>query len=151
MREEKKESGLDRALEENDDVVKNVQSLAKSLAYLSSSLALGYLTQEKILLKEGWENIFREPEFKETEFVSDFMRFIESVEEEIGGIKVGSGVNIYIGRENPFYGGREFSTMISKYQFPQEEVILALLGPKRMAYDENINFMNHLNKLFEDF
>lgn len=138
--------------EEVEDTIRFVQSLTKQLAAISSNLALGCLFKGKIFWKEGWEKIFQEPEFKKTELIPDFFNLLEEFEEDIEDFKVNSGIKIYIGKENPFPKAKDFSIILSGCYFPgKERGILAILGPKRMPYDKNINSLNYLIKLLEEF
>ncbi|MDP2864153.1 MAG: hypothetical protein Q8N73_00630 [bacterium] len=131
--------------EEITDTVKFIQSLTKNLALASSALALSYLPEEGILWKEGWEEILREPEVEEKNFISNFTKLLENFEKNIGDLKINSGVKIYIGRENPFPKAKDFSIICSRFYFPTEkEVVVSLLGPKRMNYDRNIGLINSL-------
>ena len=136
---------------EMGDGVRFLQSLTKNLASFSSnSLALGYLFDEDLFWKEGWEDVLGEPEFKETKVITDFADVIKHFEKEIEDIKINSGIKVYIGKENPFSKAKEFSIIISSCHFPDKEKgVLAIAGPKRMAYDKNINSLNSLTKLLE--
>lgn len=139
------EENFDFRLPAIGDSIKFIQSLTKDLAEISSNLVLSYLSDEKILWKEGWEEILKEPEFKETKFVSNFADAIKHFEEEIEDLKINSGIKIYIGKENPFPKARDFSIIITKCHFPEDEQgLLAIMGPKRMAYDKNISLINSL-------
>ena len=96
--------------------------------------------------------VIQEPEFREERFVVSFRDFLQHFEKEIEDFEIESGINIYIGRENPFPGARDFSLIISKCSLPhKEEGVLALLGPKRMSYQRNINSMSSLLKILERF
>ncbi|MEK7519337.1 MAG: hypothetical protein AAB565_00915 [Patescibacteria group bacterium] len=135
-----------------DDTLKFIQSLTRSLAEHSSNLALSYLPDEGILWKEGWEEILREPEFREEKFVFNFTQFLKDIEENIDNLKVNSRIKIYIGKESPFPKIRDFSIIISKCHFPnKKEGIVSILGPKRMAYEKNISLINSLTKLLDSF
>ena len=132
------------------DRVRFLQSLTKNLASFSSNLALGYLFDEDLFWKEGWEDVLGEPEFKETKVITDFADVIRHFEKEIEDIKINSGIKVYIGKENPFSKVKDFSIIISKCHFPNDgKGVLAIAGPKRMAYDKNINSLNYLTKLLE--
>jgi len=133
------------------DRVRFLQSLTKNLASFSSnSLALGYLFDEDLFWEEGWEDVLGEPEFKETKVITDFVDVIKHFEKEIEDIEINSGIKVYIGKENPFSKVKDFSIIISKCHFPNDEKgVLAIAGPKRMAYDKNINSLNFLTKLLE--
>jgi len=126
-----------------------VQNFTKNLAFLSSNLAIGYLCEEKILWKDGWERVLCEPEFKETKIISSFADLVGNFEKEINNLGIDSEIKVYIGRENPFPKAGDFSLIISKCQFPKEECFLAIVGPKRMNYDKNINFLNSLMGFLE--
>ena len=137
---------------EIDDTIKFVQSLTKNLAELSSNLALSYLSDERILWKEGWEEVLREPEFREEKFVFNFTQLLKNFEEGIKDLKFNSGIKIYIGKESPFPKIRDFSIICSRCHFPnKEEGIISIVGPKRMAYEKNISLINSLTKLLEGF
>lgn len=137
--------------EKIEDTVKLLQSLTKNLADISSNLALGYLMSEKILWKEGWEDILGEPEFQEKGIISNFAEVIKNFEETVGGLELNSHISVFIGRENPFPKAKEFTTIITKCRFPKnEEGVLAILGPKRMSYGKNINSLNALVKILEE-
>lgn len=121
--------------------------VTKNLALASSALALSYLPEEGILWKEGWEEILREPEVEEKNFISNFTKLLENFEKNIEDLKINSGVKIYIGRENPFPKAKDFSIICSRCYFPTEkEAVVSLLGPKRMNYDRNIGLINSLAK-----
>ena len=149
--EEKYDLEIENLIEkEIGDTIKFLQSITKNLASFSSNLALGYLFDENIFWKEGWEEVLQEPEFKETNIIANFADVIKHFEEEIEGLKINSGIKVFIGKENPFSKAKEFSIIISGCHFPNEKKgALAILGPKRMAYDKNINSLNSLTKLLE--
>lgn len=135
-------------LEDTRDTIKFIQSLTKNLALASHVLALSYLEKENIFWKEGWEEIIKAPEFEEKDYLVNFADLLEYLEKNIDEFKINSGIKVYIGKENPFPKGREFSIISSKCVLPQgKEGIISLLGPKRMSYDKNIRLINSLAKL----
>lgn len=149
------ESGLffdDLVEKEMKDTFRLLSLATKSLAENSSTLALSHLLGEKTSWKEGWELVIQEPEFREERFAVSFRDFLQHFEEEIEDFKIESGINVYIGRENPFPKARDFSLIISKCSLPHKEKgVLAILGPKRMSYQRNINSMNSLLRILDRF
>lgn len=141
--------GIDELMDgEANDAIKTLQIITKNLASFSSSLALGYLLNEKLLWKDGWEGVIQEPEFKENGFLSRFAEAVKNLEKEMEDMKLNSAIEVFIGKENPFPKAKEFSTIISRCHFPGGEGFLAIVGPKRMTYDKNINYLKSLmNKL----
>ncbi|MFA4998546.1 MAG: hypothetical protein WC514_00770 [Candidatus Paceibacterota bacterium] len=151
LSEEEYDTG-DLIEKEMGDTMKFIQHLTKGLAETTSNLALSYLFNDKILWKEGWGDIIQEPEFKETKLIYNLARIVDNFEDEIKDVDINFGVKVYIGKENPFSRSKEFSTIIARCRFPEkEEGFLAIVGPKRMDYDKNINLINSLIKLMEDY
>jgi len=133
--------------------IKILQSITKNLSVVSSNLVLGYLPDSKVLWKDGWEEIIREPEFGERKIMGDFIDMLESFEKEIEELEVGPDIRVYIGKENPLPKSKEFSTIITRCHFPsigEEEGILAIMGPKRMDYGKSIGSLHYLIKSLEN-
>ena len=134
------------------DIFKLASRLTKFLAEESSNFTILNLLERDFFWKEGWEEILREPEFEEKDLISNFTELLESFEENIENLKINSGIKIYIGKENLFSKTKDFSIISSRCHLPEdEEGIISLLGPKRMAYDKNISLINSLVKALENF
>lgn len=141
--------GLSHIDEEIDDSFKFFQHLTKRIAELTSNLALSYFPEEDIFFKEGWDNIFKEPEFEDMDLASKFAEMVESFEKNMEEFTGFDFPRIFIGKESPIRGSQEFSVIISKIHLPKskkKDGLLALLGPKRMNYDKNVDIINSLNK-----
>ncbi|MBI2041703.1 MAG: hypothetical protein HYT20_01625 [Candidatus Nealsonbacteria bacterium] len=116
-----------------------IEEVTKFLAEESSDLALGYLADEKIIWKEGWQDIFEEPEFLEPGLASSFAGMIDDFEENIEELFLPE-IKIYIGKENPVSSNKEFSIITAGFNGG----LFAILGPKRMSYDKNIKLIKKL-------
>jgi len=138
--------------ESTQDIFKLVPNLLKCMAETSSSLAVVHLFDKDFIWKEGWEELLKEPEFSQKDFIHSFTNFLKGFEENIKEIETDSDLRIFIGEENPVSKVDSFSVIYSRCYFPDnEEAMLALLGPKRMDYNKNISLMNSLMKLLADF
>ena len=136
---------------EIEDSLKFLQNLTKNLAEICDSLVLSYLKEEDIFLKDGWEEVLKEPEFFFRETIFNFAQFLENFEKNIDNLKINSKIKVYIGKENPFPKGKDFATIISKCYLPKgKETIFSILGPKRMDYNKNINLLNSLKNCLEN-
>lgn len=116
-----------------------IREATKFLAEESSDLALGYLADEKIIWKEGWQEIFEEPEFLKPGFAASFAKMIDDFEENIEELFLPE-IKIYIGKENPISKIKDFSIITAGF----EDGLFALLGPKRMSYDKNIKLIQEI-------
>ena len=132
---------------EKEEIFKFVENITKKLACFSSGLALTYLFEKDFLWKDGWKDVFENPEFRKIECLEDFLKTVDGLEKNIKKFteKNLPEINIFIGREKSFLNSRDFSLIISKSQFPgNQRGLLAILGPRRMAYDKNINLIHSL-------
>lgn len=127
------------------------QNLTKKLAQISKSLVLSYL-EKKIIWKEGWEEILKEPEFKSENLLSKFTKILKKLETKIKNLKLNSEIKIYIGRENPIKRIEYFSLIVVKCNFRhKKETIFSLFGPVRMNYNRNISLLKSTKKFLENF
>ncbi len=139
-------------LNEKQDEIKIIQAMTKALSRASSAFTLSYFAKAKLLWKDGWETILREPEFKEGERVTEFIDLIASAESFLDDFTPRDKIDIYIGAENPFGEAKDFSALIAPCRFRKgaENGLLILLGPKRMGYKRNISLLNYAANLLKD-
>lgn len=121
-------------------------SLTKTIAQMTSNLTISYWPERELLLKEGWSEIAKEPEFDNAAEFSDFMEMVETWEQNIlSQAELPEVLQIWIGKENPCAKAADFSTITSQCFFPGgEKGILAIFGPKRMDYNKNIKVIKSL-------
>lgn len=159
LKEKFPDSKAELFFEEIDQIEKEIKNsfqfaraLTKRVAELTSNLAMSYLPDEEVVLKEGWGEIFKEPEFEDPNCLLRFTKMVEEWEKNIGEIfRDSSDFQIYIGRENPLSKAKDFTLILSKCHFPKEEGILTIIGPKRMAYPKNISLIKSLTKFVNEF
>lgn len=128
-----------------DNSIEFVQAVARNLAEASLSLTIGYLPKKSFVWKEGWEQVLRAPEFEGREQIESFANFLADVETGFRYFHPEKGLEIYIGKENPFSEEKDFSIMIAGFSQKQKGLI-ALVGPKRMAYQKNIELLQSWTK-----
>jgi transcriptional regulator of heat shock response len=136
------------------DALRFTHELTRFVADHSSSLVVGYLSQEKIFWKEGWGRIFEEPEFQEKETAVRFVKMLEDLENNIEGnfFENIPEIKVYIGKENPFSKTNDFGLIVTNCQFSEKEKgFLVIAGPKRMAYDRNIALMDSIIKFLNNY
>lgn len=142
-------------LNRTEDEIKVLQEMTKKIADITSNLAVSYISSEGIIFKEGWEEVFKEPEFKDIDFVESFIEGIECLEENISDISsmFSSDLEVIIGKESPFRKLEDISMIFSPFSFENKEEnnIFLLLGPKRMDYNKGINILHYLPKIIEEY
>lgn len=124
-----------------EDSFEFIKEATRFLAEESSEFALGYSAGQKIVWKEGWQEIFEEPEFLEPGLASSFAQMINDFEENIEEVFLPE-IKIYIGKENPVSKNKDFSIITAGF----DGGLFAILGPKRMSYDKNIELLHELWK-----
>jgi len=129
-------------------------NIARRLARGSSNLAVLSLGQKEMWWKEGWEELLQEPEFQSKKHIIEFVEFLHDFEQKAMRLFAARGVSkklrIYIGGENPFSRIDGFSIIIGECGvFTHQGALIAILGPKRMAYPKNISLMNVVMNLWK--
>lgn len=125
-----------------------VRAMIQELARASSHLVMAHIPSERFFFKEGWEGLFKEPEFQERDSIANFARFVRDLEGHIQDLKIERHVDVYIGKENPFSRIQDFSIIFSQLQLQDTETgFVALIGPKRMQYKKNINLLKSLHEM----
>ncbi len=150
----KREKAIAREIrKELESSLKFLQIVTRILADSSSNLSLSYIFDEDILWKEGWEDIFNKPEFKDVDFVSRFAKTISLFEENISDFALDypSEVRVYIGEETPKFKNEDASIITTSFRCSKIGCsgIFVIVGPKRMDYRKNISIVNSLTKLLE--
>lgn len=143
-KERKQEERVQEALgKEIHDALEFAAFGIRNLASLSSSLVAMYVEQKSLFWKEGWEDVLEEPEFEEQGRIKSFSRFLNDFENNVKELEPAQDVQVFIGKENPFSKVNDFSIMIAECDVPEYgRGLVALLGPKRMAYPRNIHVLN---------
>jgi transcriptional regulator of heat shock response len=133
------------------DSFRLISLMTKKISSICCTLSLGYLPENNILWKEGWEEILKEPEFEKSEYISVFADFLKDIECKISKMESESDIKVYIGK-NPFSKLSEFSIISSGCFLPKKKKgILAIIGPKRMDYNRNLNLMNSVLRALNDY
>jgi len=147
---EKEIKKMSRGLE---DRVRFIKGLTRYLAESSSSLTVSYFPKEDLILKEGWREVFQDPEFTDMEKVHNFLELVSDFEDNIDSFfskEDSCSVRIYIGSESPFTQSSDFSLLMSPCMVKRKRGLMAIMGPKRMPYEKNIKLVESIIKILEE-
>jgi len=144
-REEKIEGEIVELLRGMENKFRMASEIAKYLADNSSSFVNLHFSKEGFDLKEGFDEIFKEPESKDEEFISSFVNFIENFEKNMENLEAG----VYIGGESNIPKSKNITLICSECNLPNQKAFITILGPRRMDYEKNIKLINALNKVLE--
>ncbi len=136
-------------------VVKSLfmREFTRFLAQTSSSLTISYFPQDNMLLKEGWGDVLKDPEFSNVEKVHGFLEMVSDYENNIDSFlepKKSECLQIYIGSETPFSKEEDFSILISTCKINKKDGCIAIIGPKRMPYEKNISLFDSIIKILNE-
>jgi transcriptional regulator of heat shock response len=124
---------------------------AKLLSAFSRNLAISGLIEDEEYFQSGVKELLRHPEFNKIDEVCKTIEVLdyldENVEKLISKIKRDE-VKTLIGRENPLMESEGCSLVVSRTKLKNgKNVIIALMGPKRMEYARNISLVKHMKNL----
>lgn len=148
LEKENKEREKLKRLYENE--FKIAADLTKHLAEASSVFSMMHFLNKELYWQAGWEELSKEPEFNNQEFLSEFVNFIDDFDKNIKNLKMNTTINIFIGKEIPAPKTHNLSLICSKININNYDSLIFLIGPKRMNYDKNIRLMNSLNNFLEN-
>jgi transcriptional regulator of heat shock response len=136
-------------IKRTEDSFRMASEITKFLADNSSSFVNLHFLKEGLDLKEGFDEIFKEPEAKDESFVSSFVSFMENFDKNIERLR-DSKENVFIGKENPVPKTKDITLICSECKLPNQKAFITILGPKRMDYEKNIRLINSLNKVLKE-
>jgi len=134
-----------------------MQKAANLLADLSSNFAISSLISldEPEVFKAGIGRLLREPEFEDSEYLSQTTQILDYLDrniEELFDIVRDETVGVYVGKENPIKQMRGLSLIVSGQKLKSgNRGLIAILGPQRMRYDRNIALIEYIRNLLENF
>jgi transcriptional regulator of heat shock response len=127
------------------------KTTAKLLSHISGNFAISGLIDNDEFADFGMRELMEAPEFQEMDEMCRLVEMLDYVDEKFDkltkDIKEGE-TRIFIGKENPINGSENCSMIVSPYRLSSgEKGILALIGPKRMAYAKNKSMIEYVKKL----
>jgi len=148
-REEKVEQELERMMRSTSDKLRLASEVTKFIADNSSSFVNLHFFREGFNLKEGLDEIFKEPEAKNENFVSSLINFMENFENNIEALHDSKSM-VFIGKENPIPKTKDITLICSECNLLGQKGFITIVGPKRMDYEKNIRLINSLNKAIKE-
>lgn len=127
------------------------RTAAKLLSNMSGNFAISSLDEGEDFADFGMRELIEAPEFQEMDEMCRVVEMLDYIDEKFEkltqGIKEGE-TKIFIGKENPIDPKSNCSMIVSPYKLKTgEKGILALIGPKRMAYAKNKSMIEYVKKL----
>lgn len=152
--EEEGISGVAEPLKQADDVF---DAAVKIIANRTKSVGVGgWFENPGSFRFSGLAEMLRQPEFADGEPGADFVEAVEIVLEQSGMLHElvaearATEPQVYIGRENPLKTLRGWSVVASRVQDGDEnEGVIAIIGPTRMPYRENIGLAAEIARHIE--
>ena len=125
------------------------RTTAKLLSYVSGNFAISGANDD--FSDFGMRELMEAPEFQEMDEMCRLVEVLDYIDEKFEQLtkdmKEGE-TKIFIGKENPIVGTSNCSMIVSPYKLSSgEKGILALIGPKRMAYAKNKSMIEYVKKL----
>lgn len=145
--ESRDKKALDDIIKDNQKFKKDskifIKEIAKQIAeHANETVVIGFSRDE--FYYTGLSNIFAKPEFNQQEKVVCLSGIIDHLDKTMEDIynKI-KQTQVFIGKDNPF--GADCSLVITNLDSLSKE-IFGILGPVRMNYKKNINYINYLKE-----
>lgn len=125
----------------------NAKSLAKKLAEISGEAVLiGFGPMD--VYYTGLSRLFRQPEFVSQGLVYSMSEVIDHLDEVMAKVfyRIDAEVKVLLGPDNPF--GESAAAVLAKCVLGRLECLIGILGPNRMDYQKNIEFIKQIQKIY---
>lgn len=127
------------------------RTTAKLLSSMSQCLAISGMIDKKEFYDFGMHNLLEDPELADQDELSKLIMALDVIDENLDQIldEVKNGeTKIFVGEENPIQEAKHCSMIVSPYtRSDGEKGLLAIIGPKRMKYQENRGLINLMRKM----
>ena len=134
----------------------HIDAIARIIAEETQNLALGgWFERPESFRFFGLADMLRQPEFEDAAASADFVAAFEhllSEEDELHELvehTTPHELQVYIGEENPLKPLRDWSMILVRVQ-NQGDGVIAVIGPQRMSYGENMALVASLAKKMEE-
>lgn len=122
-----------------------VKGLARGIAEVSDEAVLVSLSEYSFYYT-GISNIFRKPEFADTEVMYTLSELVDHFDDVMPQLVVPDTIEIFIGERNPV--STLCSLLVTEYQASEDTSgIIAILGPVRMQYQHNYNLLKYVKNI----
>ncbi|HPR91409.1 MAG TPA: hypothetical protein PK547_01605 [Candidatus Paceibacterota bacterium] len=136
-------------LKKADQEPESFEELVDRLAQESRSLTLGYNKDKNHIYRAGLEYFLDQLKIDEPQQLKKIILSLEEIPDKLQKVIEGQKPNkvyTYVGQNGPFTGSEDMSAIT--LNMPKPNWLLAILGPKYMAYDKNIALLQLIaNKL----
>jgi len=101
----------------------------------------------------GTRHILRQPEFSNTQHLSEIMEFLEdrrTIVQFLDRPVRERRVRVLIGRENPVRYLRHCSVVTSSYRIGEVHGVIGVIGPTRMDYPRIVSIVNYMSRAISE-
>lgn len=128
------------------------RAIAQLLAQLSRNVALCGCLPSCQVQEAGLADVFAATADIDHSTLQELSLLLKRIDAHLSHLAKMSQdhTHVFIGQENPVIKATRTSLMVRTTKIPKgEQVVLMLLGPKRMSYQRNIDILDSLAELFE--
>jgi len=126
------------------------RTTAKMLSTLSGYVAISGVPHKNDFSECGLKALLSEVDTDDLDDLCALAESLDYIDERCDELmlELADGeTRIFIGEENPISETKNYSMVVSQYERDGEKGIVALIGPKNMAYDKNKSLIDYVKKM----
>lgn len=124
------------------------KNIAKTISLSTRNLGLYFDSEEDMLYREGFLEVFRKTDFRIMNQVSGFVELLDILEEQIldfvNSFLEEEAPMVLIGRNRLLPMQDDYSILYSGYSIGGRDYMIGAIGPKRMDYARNISILDFI-------
>lgn len=122
------------------------QAVARLLASSAHTVAVSGLRESGVMHDAGWDEVLQQPEAHTLSALQEISVMLADLNlslSELPRVPEEAAVT-YIGHENPLFPAKYTSLVVRQVHTPHDTLVMVLLGPKRMPYQQHVALLNTL-------
>ena len=130
-----------------------LKSFVEDFSEETKSLGVG--RKEQQVYKSGLDDLFEQIDLETKNELQEIVRDFELLDkrlEDLGNkiAKAPEAPQVFVGK-SPITSSRNLSVILDSYDIDGNKILIAIVGPKRMDYDKNLQLFKLLRNYVDDF
>lgn len=148
-----KEQVVQRYQELKEEYGKPSRASAKLLSEMAHALAVTGWMRARDIHEAGLAEVLNQGTDEGSQAIREISVLLENVDRYLAQAVQNdeSNTTVYIGSENPMFDAMHTSSLIRIITLPNnEQVVLLLIGPKRMSYQKNVSLLESVASIISE-
>ncbi|MDP3999138.1 MAG: hypothetical protein Q8P76_00910 [bacterium] len=130
----------------------HLRDFVEGFAEEAKLLGAGHKNMEPQVFKSGLNDLFAKLDLSAKKEFQEIVEDFDMLDKRLHqwGSRVFKMPQVFIGKKSPITKSQNLSVIMDSYNVGGNKFLIAMIGPKRMEYDKNLNLFKLLRKALEN-